>query len=60
MEEKKSQPDLVRIEQAEQAIKALGRERQACYLSVTADIVIRKAYTVYAPIVGQLDQFFAG
>ncbi len=59
-EEKKPQPDLARIEQAEQAIKALGRERQACYLSVTADTVIKKAYTVYAPIVRQLNQSYVG
>lgn len=57
-EEKKPQPNLARIDQAEQAIKALGQERQACYLSATGEGVIRKAYTVYAPIVRELNQSY--
>lgn len=52
-------PNLDRIQEWEQKIKELGRERRACYRAATKETIIAKAYSVYAPFLQEQSSQYA-
>ncbi|MVM42098.1 hypothetical protein GO730_37895 [Spirosoma sp. HMF3257] len=58
-ERNQNAPNVDRIQEWEQKIKDLGKERRACYRAATKEAIIAKAYSVYAPFIQEQSNQYA-